>query len=60
MLVVPSAVLRQFEEWLRKKAIPDKFHGSYKKWQRYYLDFCRKYDFPDASKESLPHFLKKL
>ena len=24
----------------------EKMHGLYKKWLRYYLDFCKKYDFP--------------
>jgi hypothetical protein len=30
------------------------------KWLRYYLDFCRKYDFAHERRESLPHFLSKL
>jgi hypothetical protein len=35
-------------------------HGSYKKWLRYYLDFCEKYHFPAHHRESLPRFLGKL
>jgi len=35
-------------------------HRSFKKWLRYYLDFCEKYQFPAARKESLPEFLGKL
>ena len=60
MLSIPSALQAQFEECLRNKAIPKKTHGSYKKWLRYYLDFCKKYDFPDARRGSLPPFLRKL
>lgn len=50
----------QFEECLRNKAVPKETHGLYKKWLRYYLDFCQKYHFPDAQRESLHPFLRKL
>jgi site-specific recombinase XerD len=60
MLSIPPALQAQFEKCLRDKAIPKKTHGLYKKWLRYYLDFCKKYDFPDAQRESLPPFLRKL
>jgi len=45
---------------LRNKPIPNSSRGAYKKWLRYYLDFCRKYAFPPIRKESLPHFIRKL
>ena len=32
----------------------------YQKWLRYYLDFCRKYNFPQTQRGSLTHFLMKL
>ncbi|MEW6163331.1 MAG: integron integrase [Nitrospirota bacterium] len=32
----------------------------YRKWLRYYLDFCSKYHFGHLNKESLPQFIKKL
>jgi len=60
MLSIPSALVAQFEECLRKKAIPKEAHGLYKKWLRYYLDFCQKYDFPNGQRESLHPFLRKL
>jgi hypothetical protein len=60
MLSIPPALQAQFEKYLRDKAIPEKTHGLYKKWLRYYLDFCKKYDFPDAQRGSLPPFLRKL
>jgi len=42
MLAIPSALQAQFEEYLRNKAIPNSLQGAYKKWLRYYLDFCQK------------------
>jgi len=32
----------------------------YRKWLRYYLDFCQKYGFRQSDTKSLPHFIKKL
>ena len=32
----------------------------YQKWLRYYLDFCRKYNFSQTQRGSLTHFLMKL
>jgi hypothetical protein len=60
MIAIPSALRAPFEKRLLEKAIPRKTHLSYIKWLRYYLDFCEKYDFPDADKESLAPFLQKL
>lgn len=60
MLGIPSTSRSQFEETLRKKAIPKEAHGLYKKWLRYYLDFCQKYDFPNIQRESLHPFVWKL
>ena len=60
MLAIPSALQAQFEEYLRNKAIPNSLQGAYKKWLRYYLDFCQKYRFPPIHKDSLPHFIRKL
>jgi integron integrase len=60
MLAIPSELQAQFEEHLGKRAIPKDLHGMYKKWLRYYLDFCRKYRFPPTHKQSLPRFIKKL
>lgn len=59
MLDIPSALQEQFEEYLRNKPIPNSSRGAYKKWLRYYLDFCRNHKFPPIRKESLPHFIRK-
>ena len=60
MLAILTALRAQFEERLLEKAIPRKTHWFFVKWLRYYLDFCKKYDFPDAKKGSLAPFLRKL
>ncbi len=60
MLTIPSELEAKFQECLRNQAIPKGIHGFYKKWLRYYLDFCDKHHFPAAQRESLPHFLRKL
>ena len=60
MLVIPTLLQARFEDCIRKKQVPNSLHGVYKKWLRYYLDFCRKYNFESTSKESLPDFIHKL
>ncbi len=60
MLTIPEALQAQFEAGLRNKAIPKQTHGLYKKWLRYYLDFCHKYHLPHAHGDSLAPFLNKL
>ena len=60
MLPIPSEVQVQFEAQLGKRSVPNGLHGLYKKWLRYYLDFCQKYHFPPAHSQSLPRFIQKL
>ena len=60
MLNIPSSLRAQFEAYLQEKAIPKNNQAAYQKWLRYYLDFCRKYNFPQTQCGSLTHFLVKL
>ena len=60
MLKIPSALQTQFETCLRNTTMPKHVQAAYTKWLRYYLDFCQRYHFPHAQKESLPRFLHKL
>jgi len=60
MLPIPPPLQAQFEDHLRKKAVPKGNYGLFKKWLQYYLDFCAKYQFHATGKESLPEFLGKL
>lgn len=57
---IPKDIKPRFDSMLLQKKIPEKYHNFYRKWLMYYLDFCRKYDLPKSSKDSLPHYLKKL
>ena len=45
---------------LNKNGIPEKEHGYYFKWLRYYLDFCHKYNFNRDDSKSLLRFIEKL
>ncbi len=60
MLSIPSSLQEQFAVCLRNKKVPNRAHASYKKWLRFYLDFCLKYHFTPNQKESFTHFLGKL
>ncbi len=57
---IPSNLLTDFDSMLTKKSILEKYRMHYRKWLRFYLDFCRKYDRSTATAESLVHFLQKL
>ncbi|MHB8111765.1 MAG: integron integrase, partial [Syntrophorhabdaceae bacterium] len=60
MLAIPTALQLKFDEQLQIRTVPIALHEPYKKWLLYYLDFCRKYQFPPRQEKSLPPFLKKL
>ncbi len=60
MLPIPSDILTQFEAVLKKRAVPESSHKEYKKWLRYYLDFCGKYPLPDSNSERVKFFIDKL
>ena len=60
MKPIPPEIQAPYERLLFDKAIPRMDHPFYKKWLRYYLDFCVKYHYESSSKESLPHFIQKL
>lgn len=60
MLNIPSALFTKYSLLLNKKSVPVSVHNNYKKWLRYYLDFCHKYCHPYADTESLKYFMIKL
>lgn len=57
---VPIAVLSRYETMIKKRNIDMSLHGDYKKWLRYYLDFCSKYPVPDSKSERIRLFSEKL
>jgi hypothetical protein len=60
MLRIPPDIKIALDSMLFEKAIPGKVHPQYRKWVRFYLDFCRKYHFDQCNEESLSHFIHKL
>jgi len=60
MIKVTSGVWRRYDEQLDGANVPSGEKADYRKWLRYYLDFCHKYGHAYAASDSLPPFLEKL
>ncbi len=60
MLKIPEALQKKYNVLLKKNDILPKLHNNYRKWLRYYLDFCKKYQHAYAAQESLSLFIEKL
>ncbi|HSW64578.1 MAG TPA: integron integrase [Dissulfurispiraceae bacterium] len=60
MQTIPIDILTQFEDVLKKRAVPASRYADYKKWLRYYLDFRSKYSLPDSKSEHVRLFIEKL
>jgi hypothetical protein len=60
MKQISNTIIGHDKALLAQKQIPPNSQPHYLKWLRYYLDFCRKYNFKESGKKSLPHFINKL
>ncbi len=60
MLAVPTEIQAKYDAALIRKSLPVPHHFYYKKWLRYYLDFCHKYRHPPSEPQSLVFFTDKL
>ena len=60
MKEIPAEIRVFYDALLVQKKIPEKPRFYYKKWLRYYLDFCFKYGCNQSNRESLSYFIKKL
>ena len=60
MLAIPDNVLARFNEVLKQRAIHETVHVYYRKWLRYFLDFCEKYPLPTSKSEQVRLFIEKL
>ena len=60
MFTVPPELTRRYETQLAQQNILTGQRPHYHKWLRYYLDFCNKYSFASADRQSLPAFQNKL
>ena len=60
MLQIPLLLSQQFDDFLQTKPLSNKERALYKKWLRFYWDFCHKYNHDVFHSRSLPLFLLKL
>ncbi len=60
MLPIPENISARYNNALKQRAIPQPFHAHYRKWLRYYIDFCGKYPPPEAKSERVRLFIEKL
>ena len=60
MQSIPKNVAFAFEKRLEADGLNPSMRVEYRKWLRYYLDFCAKYRHPPGDRDSLPEFLRKL
>ena len=60
MITLPQAIIDKFNDWLKREAVDARRHGEYRKWLRYYLDFCHKYGHGYLDERSLGLFTEKL
>lgn len=60
MLNIPPDQLGRFVAVLEQRGLPSTQHSYYRKWLRYYLDFCDKYRVEATSPKSQAQFLDKL
>jgi hypothetical protein len=53
MLPIPDTALTRFDAVLHKRAVAPALRADFKKWLRYFLDFCSKYPGPDIRSDRL-------
>jgi len=60
MLPIPDAILKRFDTILEKRDVAPAPRADFKKWLRYFLDFCAKYPPPAARSDQVRLFIDKL
>ncbi len=60
MISVPSDIMARFQVSMDQKPVPIQHQPYYKKWFRFYWDFCHKYHHPVSKNKSLIFFVEKL
>ena len=60
METVPIPILNSFETILEERGISPAQRANYKKWLRYFWDFCAKYPVPEAPSDQVRLFIDKL
>jgi hypothetical protein len=60
MLNIPLKISKRYDELLTKSQINQRQRGHFKKWLRFYLDYCSKYQHAPNEQRSLSLFVQKL
>ena len=60
MLVVAKDLQTKYEKALDSASISRELRPHFRKWLRFYFDFCSKYGHSPRSKSSVPLFMAKL
>jgi integron integrase len=60
MINIPNDIRDHFEKCLAHESISERVRPFYRKWLRYYFDFCHKYQHDLSDRTSLKHFMEKL
>lgn len=60
MLGVPPELARLYDTRLEREGVAAEHRPSYRKWLRFYWDFCHKYAFEPTDRQSFPAFDEKL
>lgn len=60
MILVPNGVLSRYTSLLKTRQVDISLFADYKKWLRYFLDFCAKHAASISSPSQLQSFLDKL
>lgn len=60
MQPIPKDILIQFDAVLKQRNVPISSRADYRKWLRYFLDYCTKYPPPDSRAEQVRLFVEKL
>ena len=60
MLTIPNSLIDQFASHINSRGVPAGRIAEYKKWLRYFLDFCDKYPVPSNKGERIRLFCEKL
>ncbi len=61
IFALPNSVVNQYDTELKTLMVPISHHSDYKKWLRYFLDFCAKYTAEvNCTSEQVRNFLEKL
>ncbi len=59
MLPIPDTVLSRFDAVLEKRTVAPTLRADFKKWLRYFLDFCSKYPVPKTKPDQVRLLIDK-